>query len=50
MNHFNITAKIWLSIGVFVLGFVLATALGQIQGHSTENTLRSTSEALFHPD
>jgi methyl-accepting chemotaxis protein len=47
MNRLNITAKIWLSIGVFVAGFVVATALGQIQSRSTENTLRSTSEALF---
>lgn len=47
MNRLNITVKIWLSIGVFVAGFVVATALGQIQGRSTENTLRSTSEALF---
>jgi methyl-accepting chemotaxis protein len=47
MNRLNITAKIWLSIGVFVAGFVLATALGQIQGRSTENTLRATSDALF---
>jgi methyl-accepting chemotaxis protein len=47
MNRLNITAKIWLSIGVFVIGFVLAMALGQIQGKSTENTLRTTSEALF---
>jgi len=47
MHRLNITAKIWLSIGVFVLGFVLATALGQIQGRSMEDTLRTTSEALF---
>jgi hypothetical protein len=47
MNRLNIAAKIWLSIGVFVLGFVLATALGQIQGRSTEATLRTTSDSLF---
>jgi methyl-accepting chemotaxis protein len=47
MNRLNITAKIWLSIGVFVAGFVVATALGQIQSRSTEKTLRATSEALF---
>jgi len=47
MNRLNITAKIWLSIGVFVAGFVVATALGQIQGRSTENTLRITSHTLF---
>jgi methyl-accepting chemotaxis protein len=43
----NITAKIWLSIGVFVAGFVIATILGHVQGVTTENTLRVTSEALF---
>jgi hypothetical protein len=47
MKRLSITAKIWLSIGVFGLGYVLATVLGQIQGLGTEGTLRSTSEALF---
>jgi methyl-accepting chemotaxis protein len=47
MSRLNITAKIWLSIGVFVLGFVLSTVLGQVQGLATEGTLRTTSEALF---
>ena len=47
MNRLTITAKIWLSIGIFVVGFVLSTALGQIQGRSTESALRLSSEALF---
>ena len=47
MKRMNITAKIWLSIGVFVLGYVIATTLGQLQGLSTEATLRTTSNALF---
>jgi methyl-accepting chemotaxis protein len=47
MNRLNITAKIWLSIGVFVLGFILSTVLGQIQGRNAEDTLRTTSGALF---
>jgi methyl-accepting chemotaxis protein len=47
MKHLGITGKIWLSIGVFGLGYVLTTVLGQIQGLSTESTLRNTSEALF---
>jgi methyl-accepting chemotaxis protein len=47
MKRLNITAKIWLSIGVFVLGFVVATILGYVQGLNTEDTLRSTLEALF---
>ncbi len=47
MKQLGITAKIWLSIGVFILGFVIATVLGQIQGLSTESRLRATSDALF---
>src|SRR5437870_2455513 len=47
MSHLNIRIKIWLSIGIFVLGFVLSTILGQVQGHSNEASLRITSEALF---
>jgi methyl-accepting chemotaxis protein len=47
MTRLNITARIWLSIGIFVLGYVLSTILGQVQGLSTEGTLRTTSEALF---
>jgi methyl-accepting chemotaxis protein len=47
MKRLNITAKIWLSIGVFVLGFVVATVLGYVQGIHTETTLQSTLEALF---
>jgi methyl-accepting chemotaxis protein len=47
MKRLNITAKIWLSIGIFVLGFVIATVLGHMQGLAVENSLRLTSEALF---
>lgn len=47
MRRMNITAKIWLSVGVFALGFVLATTLGQIQGLLTERELGITSSALF---
>lgn len=47
MNRLNITAKIWLSIGVFIVGFVFATVLGQVQGLSTEGRLRVTANALF---
>jgi methyl-accepting chemotaxis protein len=43
----NITAKIWLSIGFFVLGYVVSIVLGQLQGLVTERTLRTTSDALF---
>lgn len=47
MRRFNITAKIWLSVGVFALGFVLSIALGQFQGLLTERELSNTSSALF---
>ena len=47
MKRLNITAKIWLSIGVFVLGYVLSMILGQFQGRRTETMLRTTSDALF---
>jgi methyl-accepting chemotaxis protein len=47
MRRLNITAKIWLSVGVFILGYVLSTALSQIQGRQARTSLRATSEALF---
>ena len=47
MKHLSITAKIWLSIGIFVLGFILSTTLVQLQGISRERVLRTTSTALF---
>ena len=47
MKQLNITAKIWLSIGVFIFGFVLATVLGQVQGLSMEGRLRTTADTLF---
>src|ERR1035438_1211739 len=43
----SVTTKIWLSIGVFVLGFILTTAMQQIQGLERESRLRTTSNALF---
>ena len=47
MTRLNLAARIWLSIGVFVVGYVLSIILGQVQGLTTEATLRATSEALF---
>ncbi len=47
MKDLNITAKIWLSIGVFVLGFVCSTVLGQVQSVQTERAIRATSGAIF---
>jgi methyl-accepting chemotaxis protein len=47
MKRLNITAKIWLSVGVFILGNVLSTGLSQIQERQTRQALVATSEALF---
>jgi methyl-accepting chemotaxis protein len=47
MHRMNIAAKIWLSIGVFLFGYVLSTTLGQIQTRELRKTLRATSDALF---
>jgi methyl-accepting chemotaxis protein len=47
MRRLNITAKIWLSVGVFILGYVLSTALSQVQGADARTSLRAASEALF---
>src|ERR1035441_1046113 len=47
MHRLNITAKIWLSVGVFILGYVLSTGLSQIQGSAARSSLRTTSSALF---
>jgi methyl-accepting chemotaxis protein len=47
MGRLGITAKIWLSIGVFVLGALAALGVGQIQGLESERRLAATSEAIF---
>ena len=47
MHRLNITAKIWLSVGVFIFGYMLSTALSQIQGRDARTSLRVTSGALF---
>ncbi|HEY7209875.1 MAG TPA: response regulator [Bryobacteraceae bacterium] len=47
MSRFSTRTKIWLSIGIFVLGFIFSTLLVQIQGVTRERALRATSDALF---
>lgn len=47
MKSLSIAAKIWLSIGVFVAGFVFSTTLEQLQGRSTERDLQVASGDLF---
>src|SRR5512141_2945622 len=46
MNRLTITAKIWLSLGVFVAGMVLSTILSLTQGVSANATLRVTTAVL----
>jgi len=47
MHRLNITAKIWLSVAVFIFGYVLSTGLSQVQVRSASASLRTASEALF---
>jgi len=47
MKRFGIAAKIWMSIGIFIAGYLASVVLGQIQGFQTEARLRTTAEALF---
>src|SRR5438128_8522829 len=43
----SMTRKIWLAVGVFVAGYVIATASSQVQGIRTEATLRGAADSLF---
>src|SRR5258708_5707760 len=43
----SITSKIWLSIGIFVVGFMLSTTLQQVEGLKIENGLRTADDELF---
>jgi two-component system, sensor histidine kinase and response regulator len=47
VNSRSISIRIWLSIGIFVLGFVFSTVLVQVQGLHTEQALRSISRFSF---
>ena len=47
MRHLNIAGKIWLSIGLFVVGGVISLGVSQVGGMMAEARLRTTSEALF---
>lgn len=47
IRRLNMTARIWLSVGVFILGYVLSTTLGQIQSRELRSSLRTASQALF---
>ena len=43
----NLAAKIWRSIGIFVLGFVFCSVVEQTQGLQAERYLQTASEAMF---
>ena len=47
MVRLNIAAKIWLSIGIFILGFVVFTILAQFQGMNMEARLGTLAQALY---
>src|SRR6185503_3493632 len=47
MPRLSITAKIWLSIAIFAVGFLISTALQQVEGLKIEDGLRMTAEGLF---
>ena len=47
MAHLSITAKIWLSIGIFVVGFLLLTTVVQVEGMKREKGLQFIAEVLL---
>jgi Methyl-accepting chemotaxis protein (MCP) signalling domain len=47
MRRIGLTGRIWLSLGVFVLGYLFSVAVAQVQGLRAEGGLKRTSEALF---
>ena len=47
MRSLSITVKIWLSVGVFILGYMISTSLSQMQSRGTRASLSVTSDALF---
>src|SRR5688572_26112667 len=46
MARLNITAKIWLSIGIFAVGFMLSTIVVHVESLKTEDDLRVNVETL----
>ena len=47
MKRMGLTGRIWLSLGVFVIGYLCSVTVAQIQGVQAEHRLERTSEALF---
>ena len=47
MKRMGLTGRIWLSLGVFMIGYLCSVTVAQIQGVQAENRLERTAEALF---
>ncbi len=47
MVPLNIAAKIWLSIGIFILGFIAFAALSQVHAMRTEDRLETLARFLY---
>jgi methyl-accepting chemotaxis protein len=47
MRRIGLTGRIWLSLGVFVLGYLFSVAVAQVQGLRAESGLIKTNDALF---
>src|SRR5579864_3837496 len=46
-SRLNITAKIWLSVGIFAAAYMFATFVGQLERRNTENRVRTLAMELF---
>ena len=47
ISRVPIATKIWLSISIFILGFIISTSIGQMQGLSRERVLLDISRSFF---
>lgn len=47
MKRTGVTTKIWLSIGVFALGYLVSVSLEQVQNYFLEDRLLKTADSLF---
>jgi methyl-accepting chemotaxis protein len=47
LHRMGIAAKVWLSVGIFLAGYLLSVALGQWQGFQAEKRLDLSSQTLF---
>lgn len=47
MKRTGVTTKIWMSIGVFVLGYLISVSLEQVQNYFLEARLIKTADSLF---